>query len=63
MTLFNMDEVQEFNPKTKCKSVVVKTKEEKRLAARCNPSDPALAKQTLNEAVERVFKTLNEWDV
>ena len=34
-----------------------------RLAARCNPSDPALAKQTLNEAVERVFKTLNEWDV
>ena len=34
-----------------------------RLAARCNPSDPALAKQTLNEAVDRVFKTLNEWDV
>ena len=34
-----------------------------RLASRCNPSDPALAKQTLNEAIERVFKTLNEWDV
>ena len=34
-----------------------------RLAARCNPSDPMLAKQTLNEAVERIFKTLNEWDV
>ena len=34
-----------------------------RLAARCNPSDPALAKQTLNEAVDRIFKTLNDWDV
>ena len=34
-----------------------------RLASRCNPSDPALAKQTLHEAVERIFKTLNEWDI
>jgi hypothetical protein len=34
-----------------------------RLAARCNPSDPELAKTALNEAVARVFKTMNEWDV
>jgi len=34
-----------------------------RLAARCNPSDPELSKQVLNEAIERVFKTLNEWEV
>jgi hypothetical protein len=33
-----------------------------RLSARCNPSDPELAKQTLHEAVERIFKTLNEWE-
>jgi len=33
-----------------------------RLAARCNPSDPELAKITLTEAVDRIFKTLNEWD-
>lgn len=33
-----------------------------RIAARCNPADPVLAKQALNEAVERMFKTLNEWD-
>jgi hypothetical protein len=34
-----------------------------RLAARCNPSDPALAKQVLNEAVVGVFKTMNDWEV
>ena len=34
-----------------------------RLAARCNPSDPALAKQALNEAMESVFKRLNNWEV
>jgi hypothetical protein len=33
-----------------------------RLSARCNPSDPDLAKQTLHEAIERIFKTLNEWE-
>lgn len=33
-----------------------------KLAARCNPSDPQLAKQALNEAIEAVFKTLNQWD-
>jgi hypothetical protein len=32
-----------------------------RLAARCNPYDPELAKTTLQEAVERMFKTMNEW--
>lgn len=32
-----------------------------RLAARCNPSDPELAKATLGEAVDRIFKTMNEW--
>lgn len=34
-----------------------------RLAAKCNPSDPALAKQILNEAIEKLFKQLNEWEV
>jgi hypothetical protein len=34
-----------------------------RLAARCNPSDPALPKQVLNEAIDGVFKQLNDWDV
>lgn len=33
-----------------------------RLAARCNPSDPELAKITLTEAIDRIFKILNEWD-
>lgn len=33
-----------------------------RLAARCNPSDPTLAKQALNEAVDNVFRQMNEWD-
>jgi len=32
-----------------------------RLAARCNPSDPELAKTTLTEAMERVFKKLHSW--
>lgn len=32
-----------------------------RLSARCNPSDPGLAKQVLHEAVERIFKTMNEF--
>ena len=34
-----------------------------RLAARCNPSDPELAKLALGEAVDRLFKTMNEWDI
>jgi len=34
-----------------------------RLAARCNPSDPALSKQVLSEAIEGVFKQLNKWEV
>ena len=33
-----------------------------RLASRCNPSDAELAKATLTEAIERIFKTMNEWD-
>ncbi len=33
----------------------------RRLAARCNPSDPELAFQELTGAIERVFKTMNEW--
>ena len=32
-----------------------------RLAARCNPSDAELAKTTLTEAIERIFKTMNNW--
>lgn len=34
-----------------------------RMAARCNPSDPTLAKQVLNEAIANVFKTLHKWEV
>jgi hypothetical protein len=34
-----------------------------RIAARCNPSDPNLAKQILNESIDRIFKTMNEWEV
>ncbi len=33
-----------------------------RMAARCNPSDPTLAKQVLNEAIASVFKTMHEWE-
>lgn len=33
-----------------------------RLAARCNPSDPTLSKQVLGEAIDGVFKLLNEWE-
>jgi hypothetical protein len=34
-----------------------------RLSARCNPSDPELAKAALGEAVDRIFKTMNDWEV
>lgn len=34
-----------------------------RIASRCNPSDPALAKQALHDAVGNIFKQLNEWEV
>jgi hypothetical protein len=33
------------------------------MAARCNPSDPELAKLALGEAVDRLFKSMNEWDI
>jgi len=33
-----------------------------RLAARCNPSDPDLPRQVLNEAIDRIFKSMNEWE-
>ncbi len=34
-----------------------------RLAARCNPMDPDLAKETLHEAVSSLFKTMNGWNL
>ena len=33
-----------------------------RQCSRCNPSDPSLAKRTLNEAVDSIFKTMNGWE-
>lgn len=34
-----------------------------RLAARCNPTDPTLAKQALHEAIAAIFKQLNTWEL
>jgi len=59
-----MDEVQEFNPKTKCKSVVVKTKEEKRLATagkRFDRCENVIGKLEMGESLH--FVSAGEWSM
>ncbi len=35
----------------------------RRIASRCNPSDPKLAYKELKEAIEKIFKIMNEWKI